>query len=502
MSSSVRTRVPLALALLVLLVLAGACGARAPAEGVGRGVLVIAIDGLRQDHVSAYGYDRPTTPALDALAREGVLFRQAFTSAPQLLPAHAALMTSCEPPIARRFLPDEFEGLSERRWRIPDAVPHLAVELLASGYATAAFLDDPLLAPVHGFGPGFQRYEVLEEESAEDWEGAQPERVADHFLQWLRALDAGQPWFAYLHLHELERFWGDTTRPLSDYFPPRPELDEVPPVGNTDSVLFAVPRSRWRGSAYTLGQYEAGYDGELHELDGVLERVFASLRRLGRDEGTTIHVVGTYGQQLGEAGLYLRGGRYSMADLHVPWILRPRAGLTQARGTGLDALVSLLDFAPTVLELEGLRRPAGMQGVSHASLLTDPEHERGSRTYAFASCGLQEGCAVIGRRYCLEYLVPAGTSDAQVRRSWFGAWVDFAVAPTPRFYDRLATPFPPLAGGAPPAPEDFQPFRAAAAEWMRDMNDARLYLQSPPGRTPLDDATLERLRGKGYVGTQ
>ena len=480
---------------------AGSC-ARAPAGGHGQGVLVIAIDGLRADHVSALGYDRPTTPSLDALARDGVLFAQAFASSPSLLPSHASLLTGCEPTVARRFLPNEFEGLKENRWRIPPRVPHLAIELLSAGYATAAFLDDALLEPVHGFGPGFQVHQFLSEDSAQDWEGRQPARLVDHLLLWLRPLPSQRPWFAYLHISELERFWPTPDKDWDGYFQPRPELNRVPPVGNTDSVFFAVPRSRWRGGPRLLSQYEASYDGHLRAIDAELERLFASLRRLGRFERTTILVVGTYGIQFGEAGLYACGGRYSMADLHVPWILRPSQEQECTRGRVTQALVSLLDVAPTVLELEGLAIPPGMHGVSEAACAGPREPAGSAREFAFASCGVQEGCALIGQRYCLEYLVPAGTEDAQLRRSWFGDWVEPSLDPSLRFYDRLATPYPPLTAGLRTGPdEEFERFRNKAAEWLRDMNEVRVHLQAVAGSSPLDEAALQRLRDKGYLGT-
>jgi arylsulfatase A-like enzyme len=483
----------------LLALLAGACS---PAQGEGRtggGVLVIAVDGLRADHLSSFGYDRPTTPSLDALAADGVTFTQAFTSAPALLPAHVALMTGCEPGVARRFLPNEYEGLKERRWRIPARVPHLAIELLAAGFRTAAFVDDPWLDPVHGFGPGFQVYDVLSPESAEDWEGAQPARLIDRFLQWLRALDGDESWFAYLHLHELERSWSRPDLQWDGYFQPRPELSQVPPVGNTDSVFFTIPRSRWRGGSRPLGLYEASYDGHLRALDAELERLFASLRRAGRFEDTTIHVVGSHGLQFGEAGLYLRSGRYSQADLHVPWIVRPRRGLELERGRRTEALASLLDLAPTVLELEGLAVPPGMHGRSQAALVR-AAGVAPVRELCFASCGMQEGCALIGRRYCLEYLLPAGTEDAQLRRSWFGDWVESSVEPSLHFYDRLETPHPPLYAAHAGPREEFERLRQTAAEWMRDVNSVRLHLQFPAGSSPLDEAVLERLRARGFLG--
>ena len=74
------------------------------------------------------------------------------------------------------------------------------------------------------------------------------------------------------------------------------------------------------------------------------------------------------------------------------------------------------------------------------------------------------------------------------------------VAPTLRFYDWRTTPFPPLYTGTVAESESLAPLRAAAVDWLRDLNDARVFLQAPPGRSGLPPEAIQRLREKGYVG--
>jgi len=462
-------------------------------------VLLVVVDALRADHLTAYGYDRLTDGALAELAAEGVCFEQAFASAPQLIPAHAALLTGCEPGLARRFLAPEFEGLNERRWFVPERLPRLAVEFLAAGYATAAFVDHELVSPSFGFGAGFQRFEFLDPDGAEDWEGSQNRRVVDHFLQWLGDLPSGRPWFAYVHLNDLERFWTEPLARGEGYFQPRPELAQVPPVANTDSVFFAVPRSHWRGGVRTLGQYEAAYDDEIRLIDQELGRLFATLRQKGRFDATSVHVVGSFGMQLGEAGMFLSSGRYSRADLGVPWIYRPAVGAAGAPGTRVASLVSTLDVAPTLLDLAGLGVSRRFHGRSQGPLLRS-EADVPPREFVFASCGVQEGCAVIGTDHVLEYLFPLGTDDAQLRRSWTGTWSDLAMQPRLVFYDRARESRPPLEGDPEQTQSPrFVSYRTAALDWLRDMSDVRTYLQSPPGESGLDDLALHRLSSRGFI---
>lgn len=477
------------------------CARETVAAEVAPGVLVVAIDGLRADHVRSYGYDRPTTPTLDSLAAEGFLFEEAFTNSPSLLPSHVSLFTGCEPYVARRYFPAGIADSIAKRWLVPESVPRLAVEFLAHGYDTAAFVDHPWLAPVFGFTPGFRRYDVVGDEEA--GAGARvAQRVPAQFVQWLRGVDRDRPWFAYLHLHDLERSWSRPDPHWERFFPAREGMDEVPPVGVTDSAFFAIPFSRWRGGSRSLGEYEAQYDGHLRGVDEGLERLLGSLTTTGRLEETTIVVVGSYGIQFGESGRILAGGRYSMADLHVPWILRP--GRTAARGLQpgrrIGDLANLADVPPTLLELSGLPVPRGMHGVSHAARLRG-ESSAPPRAFAYASCGIQDGGAVIGPRWCYEYLLPGKTEDALFRRSWFGENRGDGGEPRIRFYDRLADPFPSLARTLPPAdPEPYEALENAALDWYADHEAVRRVVQATAFFSdPVPRERVEELQRAGLL---
>ncbi len=443
------------------------------------GVLIIAIDGLRADHVGCYGYDRPTTPTLDRLAEDGLLFEEAYTNSPSLLPAHVSLLTGCEPFVARR-LPTEIDFTVERRWHVPEAVPHLAVEFLAHGYETAAFVDHPYLAPVFGFPVGFERYVQSDHEADSDEGRAGADYLTMQLVQWLRGIGRDEPWFAYLHLHDLERSWSRPHPRWERFFEERDGMDDVPPVGATDSVLFAIPYSRWRGGSRSLGEYEAQYDGHLRGLDDDLERLFGSLDTTGRYDSTTIVVVGSHGIQFGEAGLYLSGGRYSLADIHVPWILRPRQGLSEVDGgTVVRHLASLSDVAPTVLELAGLEPPKGTHGISHAGHVLGQAPGEPLRRFAYSSCGIQDGGVLVGPRLCYEFLLPGEAEDSLYRRSWFGEGEEHQRETCVRFYDRSLNPFPPLGElQREGTPEEFDAFKIAAFRWYDDMKYVRKILHA------------------------
>lgn len=286
-------------------------------------------------------------------------------------------------------------------------------------------------------------------------------------------------------------------------------------MGHTDSIFFAIPNSRWRGGSRTVGEYEASYAGHLLKLNEQLRDIFARLRSIGRYENTTITLVGSHGVQFGEAGLYLRAGRYSMADLQVPWIVRLRRGLDEAkgetdngaenagrRGVRIDSIVSTIDLAPTLLALEGVPRPAGMHGMSQAAFVQGFSPAPGEqREVAFASCGMQAGFAAIGQRFCLEYLLPGKLDDASLVRSWFGDSIPDDTTQV-RFYDRLADPYPPLGqSGVSMQDPNFQSLRAIASEWLEDMKKTQLYLQRDAVvRDRVSEEDVRQLREKGYLG--
>src|SRR5262249_19724390 len=113
-------------------------------------VILISIDTLRADHLSCYGYGRPTTPNIDRLAREGTLFTRAYASSSWTIPSHMTMFTSLPP-----SLPGE-DDIGRRR---DPARITVAERFHDAGYQTAAFVSGPTMHAAFGFAQGFDRYE-------------------------------------------------------------------------------------------------------------------------------------------------------------------------------------------------------------------------------------------------------------------------------------------------------------------------------------------------------
>jgi arylsulfatase A-like enzyme/Flp pilus assembly protein TadD len=303
---------------LVLLVLCPAlflsCSRSRPAV---RNVLLISIDTLRADHVGAYGFPRPTTPHIDALAREGVLFKNVRTPVPMTLPAHVSMLTGTLPPT---------HGLRDNLLnRLPEESQTLAERLKAKGFATGAIVSSFVLDRRFGLGQGFDGYDdrfqaVHKIGDLSERKGDETTRVA---RDWLDA-HQGRPFFLFLHFYD----------PHDPYAPPEP---------------FA---SQWKASPY---------EGEVAFTDHCVGQVLEKLRQLGLYDDTLIVLTGDHGEMLGEHGELNHGFFVYEGALRVPLVMKVPGAAAAARP--IERPVSLVDVAPTILSLAGAPAGAGGEGV-------------------------------------------------------------------------------------------------------------------------------------------
>jgi arylsulfatase A-like enzyme len=299
-----------ALLAALLAVLGGGCGPSAPRAQPSPGapsVLLVSIDTLRADRVGAYGASDGATPAIDALAAEGLRFEKAISPAPLTLPAHATLLTGLLPP--RHGV--RHNGL----FRLAEEHETLAERFRAAGYATGAVVGAVVLARRYGLDQGFDHYDDAIAGAKASPTGY-PERsavaVTDAALGWL-AERAG-PFFLFVHYYD----------PHAEYQPP-PEL-----------------AARFPGRPY---------EAEIAAADAGVARLVAALRDAGRLDTTLVAVTSDHGESLGEHGERTHSYTLYDATLAVPLVLR---GPGVPRGRSAGGVVSLASVAPTLLHLAGL----------------------------------------------------------------------------------------------------------------------------------------------------
>lgn len=306
----------------------------------GPNILLITIESLRTDHVGCYGGKLPTTPALDALARESIVFDNAWSVTSWTLSAHASLFTGLYPTATNVTLP---------RDRLDASYRTLAELLHDHGYDTAAIVSGPYLRKSHQLDQGFSHYDESAvspagQTSTDDITNpAMEARMAGYFDS--RATQA-RPFFLFAY------FWD----PHYDYIPPPPyDTLFVPPdakkigLAKYDTGEGKVTRNASPAEmAYVLSQY----DGEIRATDEVLGRLFDRLKKAGLWDKTVIVVTADHGEEFFDHGEKGHKNNLHVESVKVPLLIKP-AGKVAPRRDARPA--SLVDVYPTLAAAAGWR---------------------------------------------------------------------------------------------------------------------------------------------------
>ena len=314
-------------ALLALVALVSACGGDQRPD-----VLLIVLDTVRADHLSAYGYPRRTTPVLEALAAESVRYDLAIAPGTWTVPSHASLFTGLMPSSHGAYRTDE--GLNGVHG-LDASIETLAERLRAAGYRTAAFVgNDAYLDPALGMNRGFERYQT---------ENTRPaSRLVWAAQHWLRR-HGRRPSFLFLNVMDAHQPYRPPP-PYDRLFPGK--LDDVEPYPT--ERIAATGR---RPDEATMQHYVSQYDGELRYVDDRLDELFATYRHLGRWDDALVVVTSDHGELFDEHGAVGHGGPPYHGLVRVPLLIKyPRA----ARRGVVREPVSLADVASTVLATVGL----------------------------------------------------------------------------------------------------------------------------------------------------
>jgi len=318
-----------------------------------RNLLLISLDTLRADHLGCYGYQRPTSPFLDRLASQGVLFEQAYATSPWTLPSHASLFTGLYP---------SQHGVMTEELALPGDLPTLAEALRERGFATAGFVSGIFVGPRFGLGRGFERYLAIPTRAKSGGSATSlsaTDRVSAGGLEWLAARD-GRPFFLFLHYFDIH----------SDYRP-EPRFAEQfgkpyhGPVDGSTRQLLAFLRRQIAFDADDRAHLVDLYDAEIRQLDQGLENLFAELRERGALEQTVVVVTADHGEELFDHGGVFHGQTQYQEMLRVPLVL---VGPGIPRGLRIDQPVSLVDLVPTLLTLLGAEMSPSVSGRDLAPL--------------------------------------------------------------------------------------------------------------------------------------
>ncbi|HEX2162377.1 MAG TPA: sulfatase, partial [Thermoanaerobaculia bacterium] len=414
------------------------------------------VDTLRADHLGAYGYGRPTSPQVDALAADGVVFEAAVAQSSWTRPTVASLLTGLHPQV---------HGANGRDDALAPELPRLSTTLRDAGYRTAAFFTNGNAGPNFGFAEGFDDVEYFRERKTARIH-VPAEEVTDAVIGWLDRRPAGAPFLLWVHVSD----------PHAPYDPPEPfrgrfGAGHLPPEAGSIQELYragggdrpATPREELIDL----------YDGEIATTDRALGRLVRRLGAEGLLDETVVVFVADHGEAFQEHGRWQHGNDLHQEQIHVPLIVR----LPGARRAGLRVAdrVQQIDVFPTLLDLLDLPVPEGVQGRSLLPLLAGGGGD-GPPVYSYlAKDGMELSAVIAGHLKLIRDVVY--DRERPPRHLY-----DLADDPEERF-DRWSDED--VAGGY--------------LESLLLRADLRWSARAPRVRGDLDRELVERLQALGYL---
>lgn len=424
-------------------------------------VVLVLVDALRGDHLSLLGHARPTTPELARLAAEhGVVFEHAYAAGPSTPNSIPTLFTSRYP----SALGINFRASTAGGDRT------LAEAFSLGGAGTAAFVANPLLLEALGYGRGFGHYEILGRED-EPTRFMRADTMVDRALEYL-SFNRDAASFVYVHLMDVHNPY-DPPPPYRDRFAHDGLLRPSAPPRALELAADAERRppreGPWRPAEVDQDELDpTRYDEAIAWVDAQIARLIRGLADVGVADRTAVVVTADHGEALGveDDGRILHGHAVFEELAHVPLVLwLPWI----ERGRRVDRIVSLIDVAPTLLDLAGMPIPSSFAGTSlfRATASADPpaalverlepqwttRHVLGPGRYGVAEWGLREGTWKLvmdaSRVRLFDLAVdPKETTDVHdVHPDVTGCLVDRAARLSPELSRRERPPMVDPAGG-------------------------------------------------------
>ncbi|MDP8235958.1 MAG: sulfatase [Candidatus Erginobacter occultus] len=330
-------------------------------------IILFSVDTLRADHLSCYGYGKPTSPFIDSFRGEAVLFRNAISQSAHTAPSHMSIFTA--------FMPDvhgvtNFTG-AEKLKLAPES-PSLAEILRNNGYMTVGLHGGGNVNAGLGFDRGFDCYQdVFKLQTSE------PGKLPPEVGEWLdRSRAAGKPLFLFLHHYFCHVPYIHGPRELRCAFlenpvpglPTRPE--DLTDLQRKKNVEFwkLVDMSDPRHREHLL----ALYDGGILVADHIFKEIAELLKEKGCYDKSLIVLTSDHGEEFYEHSSQGHGSLF-IEHLHVPLLVKFPGG--EYAGRQIDQRVRLVDLLPSICEAVGVGTPPEIQGISLLSLL------RGGGTY-------------------------------------------------------------------------------------------------------------------------
>ena len=347
-----------AILLAATILFGGGCAAdRGGRGGEIRNVLVIGVDTLRADFVGAYGGPEGRTPNADRLAGKGALFERCFVASNVTLPSFSSIMTGRYPIQT---------GVTANGVELPDSETTMAEAFREAGHGTAAFVSSSILDSRYGLVGGFQTYDdEMTKPSKEGTLERAAEDTTGRAVSWLEKNGGGR-FFLFVH-------YFDPHMPYEAYSGRYRNMAAF----ERGFVYGLIDRKDLPGLKNIMSPLRDYYGQEVRHVDESIGRLLETLDRLGLEKNTLVVLTSDHGEELFEHFMYPEhvASLYNSVTRVPLAISAPGKKPAAAR---IGNTVSSVDIMPTVLELAGLKVPAGIAGKSLVPLI-EGEGEPGER---------------------------------------------------------------------------------------------------------------------------
>jgi len=303
-------------------------------------VLLCTIETLRRDHLSLYGYPRKTSPFLEELAGESIVFEEAYSQSSWTRPSVASVLTGLAP---------SQHGAVTALDALDDSNVLLSEILRERGYVTAGFCTGRIISrPIFNYLQGFdvfvdERFVLFEQ-------------LRGDVLAWLEA-NGARPCFVFIHVFDPHGPYAAPGRfcemfAEADYAGPMKDIPDLKP--RVIDKLASV-------TAADVDYVRARYDGEIRYTDAVLERLVEGLKKRGLWDDMLVLITSDHGEEFGEHGGWGHGMDLLPEKLRVPLLLKLPGG--RHGGTRMGGPASGVDVMPTLLAALGMPVPENLAGV-------------------------------------------------------------------------------------------------------------------------------------------
>jgi arylsulfatase len=435
----------------------------------GMNVALIVLDAANASHFSFMGYERETTPNIDRLADEGVVFEQAYAQASATPLSMYSMLSSRYPILEQADYPESAELAAVLHPAMP-TLPSWGAERFAD---RGAFVANRWLREELGFHHGWTTFDMVYEHVAPTEVVVRATLVTDAFLDWV---DRDGPWLAWLHYLE----------PHLPYTPPEPYLSMFDPEFrfSTDGRGTKLQKEwRHRRPSEAMLRNTVGlYDGNLAWVDSEVGRVFEGLKEDGEWDRTIVVVTSDHGEAFWEHRVRGHGDHVFEEFVQVPLVIRV-PGLAPRR---IAEAVELVDVVPTLLDLAGVFVPEG--GVAGGSLVEVMTGERDAANMAFFRNHEKTSFEVGARRGPLKYIEFSGVDRVAL----------YDLGKDPGEQNNLV----PFREEAAPEIETLrQSMKGLLDRWVEaGSGTGDDFSPSLSGADSLDADTVEALRAIGYFG--